>query len=93
MVTSILPVILPLDPKRHDQSAASDLKPPLRSQVSASEELLCPTHLERNCAQQVTDYQPLQINESPRYRTSLREAHSLSVYLRSPDTERGTNGD
>lgn len=75
MVTSILPVILPLDAKRHDQSAPSDLKPPLRSQVSASEESLCPTHLERNCAQQVTDYRPLQINESSRYRTSLREAH------------------
>lgn len=93
MVTSILPVILPLDPKRHDQSAPSDLKPPLRSQVSASEESLCPTHLERNCAQQVTDYRPLQINESPLYRTSLREAHSLHVYLRSPDTERLTKGD
>lgn len=81
MVTSILPVTLPLDPKKPDQSAPSDLKPPLRSQVSAFEESLCPTHLERNCAQQVTDYQPLQINESPRCRTSLREAQSLRVYL------------
>lgn len=41
MVTSILPVILPLDQKRRDQSAPRDLKPPLRTRVSASEESPC----------------------------------------------------